>query len=140
MCTLRICSFCKNELPLNLENFAKKNNGFQWHCRKCQKEYRKKHYEENKQKYIDKAKRITHKNKEWFAELKSNKKCLVCSESHPSCLEFHHKNPLEKEGNLAEMIGHSSRNKVLEEIEKCILVCANCHRKIHDGIIDINAL
>lgn len=63
-------------------------------------------------------------------------KCQCCG--YDRCikaLEFHHLNPKEKDFSFGE---NSNRNweSTREEIKKCILVCANCHREIHDGIID----
>lgn|SRR3989338_5693498 len=51
------------------------------------------------------------------------KKCI-------SALEFHHKNK-EKDFNIADLIKNSSEQNVLKEVQRCILVCANCHRELH---------
>ena len=69
------------------------------------RKYAKQHYKDNKQYYRDKKKRYQERIKEWFRELKSNLKC-ECGENHPACLEFHHKNPNEKEYNIGEMAQH----------------------------------
>jgi len=50
-------------------------------------------------------------------------------------LEFHHLNPEEKEINFGSNT-NLGWGAVKEELKKCILVCANCHREIHYGIID----
>lgn len=48
-------------------------------------------------------------------------------------LEFHHKNPEDKVMQLSlERLGHVSEDKVLNEILKCDLLCANCHREFHN--------
>lgn len=52
------------------------------------------------------------------------------------CLQFHHTDPTEKEieiGNLGSMGWGLARMQ--KEIDKCVIVCANCHFKIHAGII-----
>ena len=67
----------------------------------------------------------------WWEEYKSSLKCSKCLENHPGCLEFHHKNSEEKEHNVANMIKSYSKSKILEEIKKCDILCANCHRKLH---------
>lgn len=48
-------------------------------------------------------------------------------------LEFHHLDPNEKEFSLTTSNTRSIQ-KLLEEAQKCILVCANCHREIHARI------
>lgn len=68
----------------------------------------------------------------WYQEYKTTLKCSHCPENHPACLDFHHVNPGEKELTVSTMAGHGrSIQKILEEIAKCIVLCANCHRKLH---------
>jgi hypothetical protein len=71
----------------------------------------------------------------WYEELKSKLVCARCGESHPACLQFHHDDPTTKEVALAEALrrGHG-RDRMLREIEKCTVLCANCHIKHHAGI------
>ena len=64
-----------------------------------------------------------------FIDYKSKLKCSKCDESHISCLEFHHLDPSKKEGLISKM--RSSRKKLKIELEKCIVLCSNCHRKLH---------
>ena len=60
--------------------------------------------------------------------------CNICGYNRAiSALEFHHINPEEKEYALASMGTCHQLEKDLEEIKKCILVCSNCHREIHEG-------
>ena len=95
----------------------------------------------NKQWYYErggKAKRAAagkafkQRNREWFIELKSQLHCSRCSENHPAALDFHHPDPTEKEIKISQAIAQgTSRVKILREIEKCLVLCANCHRKEH---------
>lgn len=63
-------------------------------------------------------------------------KCAICGyDKCSSALEFHHTNPLEKDFAISNL-PHCSFEKALAEIQKCIMVCANCHREIHAGLID----
>lgn len=63
-------------------------------------------------------------------------KCCICEYSKCiAALEFHHINPNIKESKI---IGSTlSLAKQREEAKKCILVCANCHREIHAGLVEI---
>ena len=59
-------------------------------------------------------------------------KCVICG--YDKCydaLDFHHEDPLIKEKSITGM-AHKSFEKLVEEAKKCILVCANCHREIHE--------
>lgn len=65
-------------------------------------------------------------------------KCCICGfDKWQSALEFHHVNPEEKEFGLTVNTTTKSLEKQLAEAKKCILVCANCHRGIHSGFIDV---
>lgn len=58
-------------------------------------------------------------------------KCLICGYNKTNkALEFHHLNPLEKDFTISG--GTKSFNSIKKELDKCILVCSNCHREIHD--------
>ena len=63
-------------------------------------------------------------------------KCICCGfNKHYSALDFHHLDPSIKEFNLTRnSIGW---NKLQSELDKCVLLCSNCHRMIHAGIIQL---
>lgn len=56
--------------------------------------------------------------------------CCQCNEKETVCLEFHHSDPLLKEQNVIRMVARGPKS-VVKELKKCVVVCANCHRKIH---------
>lgn len=59
-------------------------------------------------------------------------KCCVCGYSKcMGSLEFHHTNPNEKDAEWALKIKNKITDNVKEELDKCILVCRNCHQEIH---------
>lgn len=67
-------------------------------------------------------------------------KCQCCGYNQCiTALEFHHLDPNEKETNFGDNANRSWAT-TNAEIQKCILVCANCHREIHAGLIDNNEL
>jgi predicted HNH restriction endonuclease len=90
----------------------------------------KRYYEKNKeeiyQRKMDRRKRL----KEEIVRV-SGGKCKICGYCRCiSALDFHHS--LEnKEGNITTLIKNGSRQKVLKEAKKCMLLCANCHRELH---------
>lgn len=60
--------------------------------------------------------------------------CAICGyHKSKSALEFHHIDASKKNYGIAANGTCHSLEKDLNEVKKCILVCANCHREIHDG-------
>jgi len=55
--------------------------------------------------------------------------CIDCGgEFHPVCMDFDHREPMKKSYNIAAMLNTHSLGRIMEELDKCDLVCANCHR------------
>lgn len=63
-------------------------------------------------------------------------KCQICGYNRcQEALEFHHLDPQEKDFTIS---GGTKSFKLLKpEVDKCILLCANCHREIHAGLVKI---
>ena len=75
------------------------------------------------------------RTKEKLIEYKGGK-CQVCGYNKcASALEFHHLDPSQKDFTISG--GTKSFESLKPEVDKCILVCANCHREIHAGLIKI---
>jgi hypothetical protein len=95
------------------------------------KEYSRKHYEANTE---ETKKRVSDKKKEerkkWDI-FKRTLKCAKCGFSHPAALDFHHIDPSEKEGIVSKFNKNGQYKKAMKEIEKCIVLCSNCHRIHH---------
>lgn len=128
------CCTCKHALAL----FAFKSNrfkrdGLQSKCIECQKKYRRQHYLKNREKYILKASKWRKEFKTWWKNYKKNFKCSDCPEDHPACIDFHHVKS-DKIENISTLVVECNREKLLAEIDKCIPLCANCHRKRHAAI------
>ncbi len=65
-------------------------------------------------------------------------KCQICGYSRcHQALDFHHLDPKQKEFSLSGI--SRSWDSIKSEIDKCILVCANCHREIHAGMVTAKA-
>lgn len=72
--------------------------------------------------------------KQLLVEYKGSK-CQICGYNRcVKALEFHHLNPQEKDCTVSG--GTKSFDSLKPEVDKCILVCSNCHREIHAGLID----
>ena len=73
----------------------------------------------------------------WLDNIKANLGCSRCPESTPICLDFHHLDTDAKTENVGTLVNRlRPKEVILAEIEKCEVLCANCHRKRHRDIRD----
>lgn len=99
--------------------------------RAYQREYKRRWYRENKAKHISYVRKREEGIDAWFRSYKETLCCEVCGENHPACLEFHHTDPKQKKFSVSARRDRPSLEKLKEEIAKCKVLCANCHRKEH---------
>lgn len=95
------------------------------------KEYSRKHYLSN---YAERREKLNARRRELKAqwdEYKSTLSCTKCGFNHIAALDFHHEDPSEKEYNVNRLVSDGRFKKAYEEIKKCIVLCANCHRIHH---------
>lgn len=125
------CSKCKViksivEFGLNRST----SDQLQKYCRLCRKVSDHNHYRRNKlQCYVRVAKRRMEISA-WFRSIKKLSHCLECGNSDPWVLDFHHLS--KKSKDVSTMVCQGYSIKAIEaEISKCIVLCANCHRKRH---------
>lgn len=83
----------------------------------------------NPERYIQLRKQAKIAYRKRFEALKSV--CSRCPETHPACLDFHHRDPATKSFNIGEHYGKHRWKRILEEVAKCDILCSNCHRKLH---------
>ena len=127
---MKKCPVCKKKKSDS--EFNKKKDGLSSYCRKCSKAYLKKHYRKNTDHYAKKRKDYQRKYHEWFNNLKLKYPCAKCGESHPACIDFHHKASVKKDAPVSSVVRRYGPKKVvIAEIKKCVPLCANCHRKLH---------
>jgi 5-methylcytosine-specific restriction endonuclease McrA len=107
-------------------------------CKQCYKQRRiltyKIHYKKYREQYLKRARIRRHEKRSEYREgmLKylNGKQCVVCNESDPRVLEFDHIDPGDKSFNISQgvKLGYTW-DEILLEIQKCQLLCANCHKK-----------
>jgi transcription elongation factor Elf1 len=94
------------------------------------KEYRREWYSKNKESERAHIQRRKKEIKKWVSKYKSKLKCSKCEENHPATMDFHHKG--KKDQQISKMVNDGySVNRIKKEMEKCEILCANCHRKLH---------
>lgn len=130
----KICSKCLKDLPLiDFPPYKGKLNGLN-KCRPCKQEYDR-HYHanrsiDNKQRKQDLQYARVRKLKQELWDYKASHPCIDCGEPDPIVLEFDHMDGTNKEDNISAMVnGGCSPARIIAEIEKCDVRCANCHRR-----------
>lgn len=120
---MRQCTNCNHSYKDIESSFYKRGDSYTSWCRQCLNRNTHKRQVEAKAKMI--------------AYLGG--KCKKCSyDNCPDALDFHHRRPEEKDFKPSTL-RLSSWAKIKKELDKCILLCANCHRETHAGL-NLNAL
>ncbi len=135
----RTCSQCKADKPVEDFFLRDKTTGRRHaECKACYTERRRIYYTEHYRKYGDqyrqrakiRREKIKDELQRYLLEYLSNKCCAKCGETDPVVLEFDHINPSEKSFGIARAISDGlAWQKILAEINKCQVLCANCHKK-----------
>lgn len=119
--TYRICSICHKSKEEYSNFYKRKRGGFNSYCKVCSTKDIVKRTRQLKVKAI---------------QYKGGK-CVICGYSKCSrSLDFHHINPTQKEFSMGERTTNDFE-KIKIELDKCILICKNCHGELHDGLITI---
>jgi hypothetical protein len=136
---MRKCARCGKRLPISA--FARYRDGYQSYCRACQKEYDAAWYRVNRERRQAKVRADRHAHTAWLDSLKEGKPCADCGRIYPPyVMEWDHLPGSEKSLVLADTrrAAHS-KSRILAELSKCELVCANCHRERTFGNRDAGA-
>lgn len=125
----KTCPRCEDTLPL--ESFSvnrSRKSGIQPYCIECMKAYRREHYYGNKEPYIARAKKQRNEVRSLVRKIKESNPCVDCGNFYPFyVMDFDHLGIEEKLAGV-NMLTSFGVKKVLAEIDKCELVCSNCHR------------
>lgn len=131
---MKQCGDCKAMLPLTQFHFKNRarNRRHAW-CKECQKAYSRNHYAKNTAQYSAYHRRnrarYRRRNREQVYTFLALHPCVDCGEGDPRVLEFDHVRG-EKMGDVSDMVRCGVRwARVSEEIDKCEVRCANCHRR-----------
>lgn len=130
---MRVCSACKQEK--NLEDFHLKNKltgKRQYMCKLCRADYIRSHYEANKAKYKAQT-RVSNEAKKKFhqdliIEYLREHPCVDCGNSDIEVLQFDHRDQDTKISEISRLRTGSTK-RLLREMDKCDIRCANCHMK-----------
>lgn len=119
-------------LDTNIYIVWKPSSNMPFKDKEYQRIYRNKWYAKNRESEIAHVMRRKKEIRLWFQVTKQNLKCTKCGENHPATLEFHHLLDEKKDRAISKMVDDGlSKERILEEIRKCVVLCSNCHRKLH---------
>lgn len=140
---MKTCTKCKVDKQFD-EFYKSKSSktGLQAWCKTCASENSKNDYRVNHRKklFIERAKDRKQRIVSIVNSIKVDRGCVFCGEVVACCLDFHHVNPKVKEDDISLLVHQKSYKRLVEELKKCVVVCANCHRKIHAGLISKEAV
>jgi len=129
------CSKCEIEKSLDEFFFRNKKTGKRHaQCKDCYNNTRnyKEHYEKYKEEYRDRAnervRTLIEENRENMLKLLKDHICMDCGEDNIITFEFDHRERKDKKYTISKMLKHFKWDKILNEMSKCDIVCANCHR------------
>ena len=119
----RYCPRCKKNCPTgDFYNRRKKSNSSTY-CKKC-----------TNSQTLERVQQLKFKMVEYKGGC-----CEICGyNKYQGALEFHHLDPSKKDFNLSKLKVREFGDLVKNELGKCIMVCANCHREIHGGKIVVS--
>lgn len=136
---MKRCSRCKTwKSKIEFHKNKSKPDGLGSNCKTCVCIIDKSSYVKSESRQIsikERKRKQTAFNVKFMRRYKGLCGCGYCSEKEPVVLDFHHVNS-DKLANPSELTSHSTKT-LKDEIRKCIVVCANCHRKIHYGILPL---
>lgn len=137
---MKTCCTCKTEKSYGeYHKSSKTKDGYSNCCKVCRKLIDAKSYKKSPTRQLKvkatRAQTLKH-NRMLVARYKRMCGCLVCGEKEPACLDLHHLDPSQKEQDPSRMLSYGTPS-LKREIRKCVVLCANDHRKFHAGLIEL---
>ena len=115
---VKVCTSCNLDLPVTKFKFRSEGG----------KQRGTRHAMCNRCMYVRYTRPLVEQKTAEIHNYQIEKGCMDCGyNKHPAALEFDHRPGTKKSFNIGEQMGTYSREKLWEEIEKCDVVCANCH-------------
>ena len=128
------CGRCSELKPLDEFHRWKRGDGYQRWCKVCRKDYDAAY---TARTLARRRERRAERRRElliWYSALKEGQPCTDCGGTFPvPAMQWDHRPGTDKVGDVSYLLGRLRKERILEEIAKCELVCANCHaiRTVH---------
>jgi len=128
---MKRCGMCQQLKPES--EFSRKGKNLQSKCKECHREYHRCYYKKNKARFIAKNRRNKNRQRRRLRLILWEAKQRPCQDCggvfHPWVMEFDHRESSLKLDAVANLVSHGCTDERLRnEISKCDVVCANCHR------------
>jgi hypothetical protein len=128
---MKVCSACLLEKAM--DEFNRKGGALQSKCKSCQRAYHRVYYQRNKSRFIAKNRRNKSRQRKRLRTILLQIKQRPCQDCggtfHPWVMELDHREGAIKKAAVANLVSKGCPDaQLLEEIRKCDVVCANCHR------------
>ncbi len=151
---IRYCKICDKDTPHRTRSKRYKNGTHGWLCSPCRRRREKNYYAQAKTKGYKKPvnKEQQHSYTEWLHQQEIEYlggKCIRCEltlKNEPACcFATHHVDSSTKDFETstyrnAWSVGGDRLTKLKKELEKCVLLCIMCHKKVHAGIVTLKAM
>jgi 5-methylcytosine-specific restriction endonuclease McrA len=130
----KTCTKCKEDRLLTMFYWGVKDKYRKSVCIPCISEYDKQRYRidivKSRERSIIDSRNRRERNNLFILDHKKDNPCTECGERDPLVLDFDHKDPSTKRFNIADSgAGKYSISVIQTEIDKCHMLCANCHRR-----------
>lgn len=130
--TTKMCTACTKTKPLDdFHRMSRSSDGHKFKCKACMKIESKEKYASRSEarKLLDQQQALARvARRRALIEPRLVEGCVDCGEDDPIVLEFDHVRGV-KEENISRLLRSGSEERLRAELEKCDVVCANCHRK-----------
>lgn len=130
---LRYCKKCDSHKPQTIEYWHKRKSskdGWEFYCKCCVKKTTLENYNKNKEKWNETSLKNKKRQRDKINEFKNLCHCLKCGEKRIWLLDFHHLDPTQKDFQISQGERYGWE-KIKKEIDKCVVLCSNCHRDFH---------
>lgn len=151
----KVCGKCNIEKPAKEFSIIKKKRGkdvllLQSYCKVCHAEmsreyrnrpdYKRPHWRDsfNPEKSRASNKKYYTRRQEQWNDFMSTQKCSRCGFDDSRCLQWHHIDPSQKTMNIGTVARRYKFETVMEEVKKCICLCANCHFIVESELKETN--
>lgn len=126
------CARCGQVKPAEDFTWKRREKGQRdRYCRLCRAEYGREHYQKNRERYIEingaRKRQVRTERMVWLVQYLREHPCVDCGETDPVVLDFDHLR--DKSFTIGQMLAERPWLEVLAEMEKCEVVCSNCHRR-----------